>query len=177
MRVSFWPLLALACYAGAEDNGVAFTPPMGYNFWNCYADKGDGVTESIVLGTARTMASKLAPSGYEYVNLDCGWSTKHRDPATGLLQVNRTRFPHGMAWLGEHIHRLGLKFGTYGALGYAQCCSGHADPNATDGSGPGCNKDRDHQVCRNETFFDRDAELWAGECKYLCVCVCCSAAP
>ena len=105
------------------------------------------------------------------------WAAEHRDPATGLLQVNRTRFPHGMAWLGEHIHRLGLKFGTYGALGYAQCCSGHADPNATDGSGPGCNKDRDHQVCRNETFFDRDAELWAGECKYLCVCVCCSAAP
>eukprot|EP01047_Picozoa_sp_COSAG01_P053006 COSAG01_NODE_5637_length_4126_cov_12.068041_5_plen_277_part_01 len=88
-----------------------------------------------------------------------GWSTKHRDPDTGDLLVNRTRFPHGMAWLGDQLHSMGLKFGMYGALGYRQCCSGSVDPNATDGSGPGCNKAR--TVCRNRTYFDQDAKLWA----------------
>jgi alpha-galactosidase len=136
---------------------------MGWNPWNCYANVGDGVTEDIVMDAARSMATNLLPHGYEYINLDCGWSTKHRDPATGSLQVNSTRFPHGMKWLGDQIHALGLKFGMYGALGYAQCCSGSADRSAEDGSGPGCNKFKDHahQVCRNETFYDRDAKLWA----------------
>lgn len=76
-----------------------------------YANAGDGVSEEIVLAAARSMAAKLAPAGYRYINLDCGWSTKHRDPANGDLQVNRTRFPHGMKWLADQIHGLGLKFG------------------------------------------------------------------
>eukprot|EP00037_Helgoeca_nana_P033853 m.419673 g.419673 ORF g.419673 m.419673 type:complete len:451 (-) comp31717_c0_seq1:89-1441(-) len=147
--------------ATAEDNGLALRPPMGWNPWNCWANSGDGVTEGIVMAAARVMAAKLKPSGYEYINLDCGWSTKHRDPVTGTLLVNSTRFPSGMKSLADQIHGLGLKFGMYGAMGYAQCCSGSADQNATDGSGPGCNKDAKHKVCRNETFYDRDAKLWA----------------
>ena len=51
---------------------------------------------------------------------------------------------------------MGLKFGMYGAMGYAQCCSGSADPTATDGSGIGCNKAKD--VCRNTTYFEEVRE-------------------
>ena len=69
---------------------------MGWNPWNCFANKGDGVNQEIVLTAAKTMATRLKPAGYEFVNLDCGWSTKHRDPATGSLVVNSTRFPNGM---------------------------------------------------------------------------------
>ena len=145
--------------ASAEQNGLARTPVLGWNPWNCYANKDEGVTEEIVLAAAHAMSEKLALAGYNYINLDCGWSTKHRDPSTGNLQVNVTRFPHGMKWLGDQIHKLGLRFGMYGALGYRQCCSGSADPNATDGTGPGCNKAR--TVCRNETYFELDAKLWA----------------
>ena len=155
--------------ASAESNGVALTPVLGWNPWNCYANKGDGVTEDIVLDAARAMSDKLAPAGYKYINLDCGWSTTHRDPRTGNLQVNTTRFPHGMKWLGDQIHDLGLKFGMYGALGYRQCCSGTVNPNATDGSGPGCNKD--NSVCRNETYFELDAKLWASW-GVVCTCLC-----
>lgn len=50
-----------------------------------------------MLSAAKVMASRLKGSGYEYINLDCGWSTKHRDPATGNLVVNTTRFPHGVS--------------------------------------------------------------------------------
>ena len=95
--------------SSALHNGVALTPPMGWNPWNCYANQGDGVTEDIVMDAARSMAANLAPHGYQYINLDCGWSTKHRDPATGSLLVNTTRFPHGMKWLGDQIHALGLQ--------------------------------------------------------------------
>jgi alpha-galactosidase len=186
--------LATTAVASAEHNGLALTPPMGWNPWNCYANRGGGVGEDIVLGAAHAMAEKLKPAGYEYINLDCGWSAKHRDPQTGELLVNATRFPHGMKWLGDQIHhvrsrmwwylpqasavvpapvwcggtclrrcccclQLGLKFGMYGALGYRQCCSGSADPTAADGSGPGCDKAR--KVCRNQTYFDLDAVLWA----------------
>lgn len=119
------------------------------------------MTEEIVLEAARVMATKLAPFGYQYINLDCGWSTKHRDLTSGRLVVNATRFPRGMRALADDIHGLGLKFGMYGAMGYAQCCSGTADHTATDGSGPGCSKDKDHKVCRNETFYSTDAQLWA----------------
>merc|ERR1711935_634403 len=67
-----------------------------------------------------------------------------------------------MKWLGDQIHALGLKFGMYGAMGYAQCCSGSADKTAEDGSGPGCNHlPKGHQTCRNESYYEIDANLWA----------------
>lgn len=91
--------------ATAEDNGLALRPPMGWNPWNCWANSGDGVTEGIVMAAARVMAAKLKPSGYEYINLDCGWSTKHRDPVTGTLLVNSTRFPSGMKSLADQVPR------------------------------------------------------------------------
>ncbi len=149
-------LLALQPLALAEDNGLALTPPMGWNPWNCYASD---ISEDIVLAEARTMQEKLLPLGYQYINLDCGWSTTLRDPKTGELLVNKTRFPHGMKWLGEQLHAMGLKFGIYGALGYGQCCSGTKNPKADDGSGPGCS--RDGSTCRNKTYFRQDAALWA----------------
>jgi hypothetical protein len=65
-----------------------------------------------------------------------------------------------MKWLADQIHSMGLKFGMYGALGYHQCCSGSADNTADDGSGAGCSRAKP-SVCRNETFFERDANLWA----------------
>jgi hypothetical protein len=38
-----------------------------------------------------------------------------------------------MAWLGDQLHGMGLKFGMYAAMGTSQCCS-KIDPDATDGS-------------------------------------------
>ena len=53
------------------------------------------MTVAIVLDAARAMASKLAHAGCMYINLDCGWSTTQRDPETGGLLVNATRFLQG----------------------------------------------------------------------------------
>jgi alpha-galactosidase len=154
-------LLAATFIGGASalNNGAGLTPPMGWNPWNCYANS-PGTNEAIVVAAARDMARYLAPSGYEYISLDCGYTTERRD-STGNLVVNATRYPHGMKWLGDQIHALGLKFGMYGATGYAQCCSGSENPLAEDGSGPGCNKLKANQTCRNETYYVQDATLWA----------------
>lgn len=46
------------------------------------------------------------------MNLDCGYTTGFRN-SSGILIVNETRYPHGMVWLGEQIHNLGLKFGMF----------------------------------------------------------------
>ena len=80
-----------------------------WNPWNCYG-KYPGSTEENVLAAAHTMKDRLASVGYEYIALDCGYSTKQRD-AEGNLQVNKTRFPRGIRWLADQIHEMGLKFG------------------------------------------------------------------
>ena len=160
-------LLALQLLAGAPlgaslDNGLALTPIMGWNPWYTYG-KFPGGTESNVLLAANALKEKgLVEAGYDIVGLDCGYSTKHRD-AAGNLVVNTTRFPRGIKWLAEQIHALGLRFGMYAGQGYAQCCSGSEDKNATDGSGPGCSKDKQHPTCRSTTYYERDAKLWATE--------------
>ena len=102
------------------------------------------------------MADKLHSFGYEYISLDCGYSTKRRD-AEGALVVNTTRYPHGMSWLGTKIHSLGLKFGMYASMGWGQCCS-QIDKNATDGTGPGCSRGGQ---CRETSYYEQDAKLFA----------------
>eukprot|EP01052_Picozoa_sp_SAG31_P021363 SAG31_NODE_1647_length_7645_cov_47.639544_7_plen_151_part_00 len=111
--------------------------------------------ESIVMGIAEVMAHRLRPAGYEYISLDCGYSTKRRD-SEGNLVVNGSRYPHGMVWLGERIHALGLKFGMYASMGWGQCCS-QIDENATDGTGPGCSRGGQ---CRSDSYYARDANLF-----------------
>ena len=142
-------LLLVGAPLGASlDNGLALTPIMGWNPWYTYGNFPGG-TESNVLLAANALKEKgLAEAGYDIVGLDCGYSTKHRD-AAGNLVVNTTRFPRGIKWLAEQIHALGLRFGMYAGQGYAQCCSGSEDKNATDGSGPGCSKDKQHPTCRS----------------------------
>ena len=37
------------------------------------------------------------------------------------MQTNKTRYPSGMAVLGEYLHINGLKFGLYSDAGYRTC--------------------------------------------------------
>jgi alpha-galactosidase len=67
------------------------------------------------------VSSGLRDLGYEYVNVDCGWSAVNRT-ASGDIQPDPDRFPSGMEELGKYIHSLGLKFGLYTARGPVECC-------------------------------------------------------
>ncbi|MFH4981929.1 hypothetical protein AB6A40_008638 [Gnathostoma spinigerum] len=59
-------------------------------------------------------------AGYEYIHIDDCWMELKRSP-DGLLVANRTRFPSGIAFLRNYVHRKGLKLGIYVDVGSATC--------------------------------------------------------
>lgn len=98
--------------------GLALTPPMGWNSWNKF---GGSISEDIVKQVADAIVnSGLKEAGYEYVILDDHWHHSERD-ANGNLQPNPDRFPSGMKALGDYIHSKGLKFGIYSDAGTMTC--------------------------------------------------------
>jgi alpha-galactosidase len=96
--------------AQALDNGVARTPPMGWNSWNTF---GCNINEALIRGMADSIVSSgLRDLGYEYVVVDDCWFNPNRD-GSGNLQGDPSRFPSGMKALGDYLHGKGLKFGIY----------------------------------------------------------------
>lgn len=96
--------------ARALDNGVARTPPMGWNSWNTF---GCNISESLIRQMADSMVSSgMRDLGYQYVVVDDCWFNPNRD-GSGNLQGDPTRFPSGMKALGDYLHGKGLKFGLY----------------------------------------------------------------
>ena len=124
----FVPLLAaLVCAApaAAQHNGLARTPPMGWNSWYAFHCR---VNEQNVLDNANALiGSGMASAGYRYVNVDGCWEARTRD-ANGALQANPSTFPDGMAALARRIHALGLKFGIYTSAGRTIC--NHPQPGS-----------------------------------------------
>ncbi|NOY97146.1 MAG: glycoside hydrolase family 27 protein [Chlorobi bacterium] len=98
--------------------GVALTPPMGWNSWNCFhAD----ISEEKIKSIADAMVSSgMKDAGYEYVVIDDGWMTDKRDE-DGHIIVDSTKFPNGIKPLADYIHSLGLKFGIYSSPGCYTC--------------------------------------------------------
>ena len=107
--------------------GVALTPPMGWNSWDCY---GTTVTEAEVKANADYMAKHLKRHGWRYVVVDIQWSEQkprshgYRDDADlamdafGRLIPAPNRFPSsangaGFKPLADYVHGLGLGFGIH----------------------------------------------------------------
>ncbi len=111
------------------NNGLAKTPPMGWNSWNLFAGRIDDQT-------IRTMADAMVSSGmrdagYIYVNIDDTWEGV-RD-AQGNLQSNH-KFPD-MKALADYVHSKGLKLGIYSGPGPRTCAGypasyGHEEQDA-----------------------------------------------
>jgi alpha-galactosidase len=102
----------------ALDNGLAKTPPMGWNSWNKYACKG--INEKVVRETADTMVSNgMKDAGYQFVIIDDCWQTG-RD-AAGNIVADAEKFPSGIKALADYIHAKGLKFGIYTDAGTMTC--------------------------------------------------------
>jgi alpha-galactosidase len=96
-------------------NGLAKTPPMGWNSWNHFAETVD---DRIVRETADAMAKNgMAAAGYGYVNIDDTWE-EGRD-AQGNIVANG-KFPD-MKALADYVHSRGLKLGIYSSPGYLTC--------------------------------------------------------
>jgi len=112
---------AVCLFAAGElaalDNGLARTPPMGWNSWNKF---GCDVSEKLIKETADAMvASGMKDAGYEFVIIDDCWQVD-RD-AQGNIVVDAKRFPSGMKSLADYVHSKGLKFGIYSDAGRMTC--------------------------------------------------------
>jgi alpha-galactosidase len=110
-------------------NGLAKTPPMGWNSWNLFAGRIDDQT-------VRAMADALVSSGmrdagYIYLNIDDTWEGLRDDQ--GNLQSNH-KFPD-MKALADYVHSKGLKLGIYSGPGPRTCAGypasyGHEEQDA-----------------------------------------------
>ncbi|GMN50861.1 hypothetical protein TIFTF001_020020 [Ficus carica] len=114
-------------------NGVARTPPMGWNSWNHFQCNVD---EWTVKTTADALISTgLAALGYKYVNIDDCWGETNRDER-GNLRAKPSTFPSGIKALADYVHSKGLKLGIYSDAGYWTCSKtmpgslGHEDQDA-----------------------------------------------
>ena len=112
-----------------RDNGLARTPPMGWNSWNKFASRVDDKT---VREIADAMASNgMKEVGYAYINIDDTWEAS-RD-AQGNITTNK-KFPD-MKALAEYVHSKGLKLGIYSSPGPNTCAGyegsyGHEEQDA-----------------------------------------------
>jgi hypothetical protein len=106
---------------------LAPRPPMGWNSWNSFATT---ITEAQARETARIMADKLLPFGYDIFTVDIQWyepeassytynaRPKPAMDAHGRMIPAPNRFPssaggRGFAPLAKAVHTLGLKFGIH----------------------------------------------------------------
>ena len=95
------------------DNGLARTPPMGWNSWNNF---GCAVNEATV--RERRRCDGLVGAQGRGIHL-----RQHRRlladarAADGSIVVDSTRFPHGIKALADYVHSLGLKLGIYSDAG------------------------------------------------------------
>ncbi len=117
--------------APAWDNGVADTPPMG---WNSYDSFNWSVTEADVRANADYMGANLRQHGWQYIVIDWAWyypgrhnnspnqdanlQPRLRMDGNGRLLPDTTRFPsaaggNGFKPLADYVHAQGLKFGVH----------------------------------------------------------------
>ncbi|MFS8103992.1 carbohydrate-binding protein [Lentzea alba] len=112
--------LTPATEALALENGLARTPPMGFNNWNATHCRAD-FNEAMVKGIADIFVSRgLKDVGYQYVNLDDCWAKTSRD-SSGNLVPDPVRFPNGIKAVADYVHSKGLKIGIYTSAGTKTC--------------------------------------------------------
>ena len=101
----------------ASGDGLALTPPMGWNSWNKF---GCDVSEKLIRETADALvATGLKEAGYQYLVIDDCWQVKRDEK--GRIVPDPDRFASGMKALADYVHAKGLKFGLYSDAGTGTC--------------------------------------------------------
>ncbi len=111
-------LCVSAAPTAALDNGLAKTPPMGWNSWNTFHCE---VSAKLIESVADVMVSSgMKDAGYQYVNIDDCWLERQRN-AGGELVADPKKFPQGIKAVADYVHRKGLKLGIYESAGTTTC--------------------------------------------------------
>lgn len=118
--------VAVARYVAAN----APRPYLGWSSWSMQSSSYPGLnprgpyswlTEANVLTEADAISSTLGAHGYDYVNIDAGWSQTWswvpEFDAYGRPAPDPARFPDGIASVVQRIHALHLKVGLYLPVG------------------------------------------------------------
>ena len=117
MRVLLAVVLFVAGAPAVGADGLALTPPMGWNSWNKF---GCDVSEKLMKEMADALVSTgMKDAGYQYLVIDDCWQVR-RD-AGGRIVPDPDRFPSGMKALADYVHGKGLKFGLYSDAGTGTC--------------------------------------------------------
>lgn len=107
--IGLWTILYIPQMQAQKFEGLANTPPMGWNSWNKF---GCNIDENIIRGVADAMVENgLRDAGYVYVNVDDCWQIE-RD-SLGFIVADPAKFPSGIKALTDYIHSRGLKMGIY----------------------------------------------------------------
>ncbi len=109
------PKVALPALHDVESNGLAKTPPMGWNSWNKFQTHIDDKTVRAIADAM--VATGMKDAGYLYVIIDDGWQGSRN--AQGVLSPN-PNFPD-MKALAAYVHGKGLYLGTYSSPGPRTC--------------------------------------------------------
>ncbi|MCP8899549.1 glycoside hydrolase family 27 protein [Gilvimarinus xylanilyticus] len=110
-------LLSVNAAAEKKFEGLADTPPMGWNSWNTF---DCDVDENMIREMADAMVeSGMRDAGYEYINIDDCWHGERDE--NGEIQVSEEHFPSGMKALADYVHSKGLKLGIYSDAGNTTC--------------------------------------------------------
>ena len=111
------PKVKLPEVRALPDNGLARTPPMGWNSWNHFRGKIDDKTVREIADAM--VSSGMKKAGYVYVNIDDTWEGT-RD-GNGNIRTNQ-KFPDIKA-LADYVHSKGLKLGIYSSPGPKTCAN------------------------------------------------------
>ncbi|KAF0094840.1 MAG: alpha-galactosidase [Puniceicoccaceae bacterium 5H] len=122
MKKLLLPLGLLLGAAGAltaqKFDGLAETPPMGWNSWNTFEVD---IHEDMIREMADILVeSGMKDAGYNYIVVDDGWEALERDE-NGQLVPDPEKFPSGMKALADYVHSKGLKFGIHNCAGNLTC--------------------------------------------------------
>jgi alpha-galactosidase len=109
------PKLELPAPKVIPPNGLAKTPPMGWNSWNKFRTKIDDKTVREIADVLAT--NGMRDAGYRFINIDDGWSWKRAEDGTIMPNPN---FPD-MKALAAYVHSKGLKIGIYSSPGPTTC--------------------------------------------------------
>ena len=111
--------LVISTYSYSQKfEGLALTPPMGWNSWNTFeVDIHEDMIKQMV---DIIVNNGMKEAGYNYIVVDDGWEALQRD-SVGNLVPDPKKFPHGMKALADYVHSKGLKFGIHNCAGKTTC--------------------------------------------------------
>ncbi|MGN6426189.1 MAG: X2-like carbohydrate binding domain-containing protein [Leifsonia sp.] len=129
------PTPAAAATTAAAPDAWAAKPYMGWSSYSMqvYSGNPKWITADQLLAQSDAMHAKLQKAGYDYINVDSGW-TDHVD-GNGRPAPSAELYPQGLQKVIDHVHANGQKFGLYLIPGISPAVYEKAYPIA---NAPGC---------------------------------------